>query len=306
MYPFHETDVLIGRHRIKWPGSRLPGELTDEIIAWVAHSPLTEWPYEPHPYYRTLLSCCVVCSQWLPASRHQLFRNICIRRSENYDLFVSRVLSQHSMGVYLSHIGILQLANYPYNSSGPSAIPFAYAFVRHLPNLTSLHVKEGGLMTYLCRQLRTPLALSRFPSIQELSIDLNAFPSFGDIRRTLTSLPNLTVLSMHTRVSWPEPSTELAPLLTHGASPSSRPRLMVLSYTWIEDHSSGDQQRALQLLTWLASTSTGSSLRRLTLVLYWSDNAYGDMCGPAFVHTVARCVEELTLHIESENGQSLR
>ena len=296
-YPFDETDVLIGGHRIKWPGPRLPAELTDEIIAWVRL--LSPYPFQ---YYPTLLDCCLVCSQWLPASRHQLFQHIYIPRSQNYDLFVSRVLSQSSMRIYLSHVRTLDLAAFFEESSRPSSIPFAYAFVGHLPKLTSLWLAKGGVKKYLCRHPCTPLALSRFSSIQELRIDHNEFPSWGDVRRVLTSLPNLTVLSMDSDVRWSEPAVELSPLL---ASPSSRPRLVALSYTWDHDCSAGDTRRAIQLLTWLASTSTGSSLRRLTLDLHLSKVTYADVCGAAFMYTVACCVEELSLKISSDIGQSI-
>ncbi|EJF59362.1 hypothetical protein BD309DRAFT_825571, partial [Dichomitus squalens] len=44
--------------------ARLPGELNDEIIAFV-------WPDK-----ETLCACCLVSREWLPASRHHLFRAI--------------------------------------------------------------------------------------------------------------------------------------------------------------------------------------------------------------------------------------
>ena len=210
------------------------------------------------------------------------------------------------MAVYLSQVRTLQLAD-SYERHGPGSIPFPYAFVGHMPNLTSLHVEWDGLKTYLCCHPHTSLALSRFPSIRELSLKESAFPSFGHLRRTLTSLPNLTALSMHVGVCWPVPTAELPPLLTHGASTSSRPRLVTLCYTWNQSPRTVDRQRALQFLSWLASTSTGVSLHRLTLRSseYPIDHSHGDLCGPAFIHSVARCVEELTLDIHSANGQSV-
>ena len=160
-------------------------------------------------------------------------------------------------------------------------------------------------MTYLYRHPRphTLLALSQFPSIQELTIHDCEFPSFGDLRRTLTSLPNLTVLSMYDDVRWPVPTAELPPLLTHGASTSSRPKLVELTYMWIQDR---DKEWALQLFPWLASTSTGSSLRRLVLIpLQRVSSTYEDLCGPAFIRTVALRVEELRLQMTFDNGQSV-
>ena len=290
--------MLIGRYRIEWPSPRLPGEMTDEIIAWIPD--LGE--REPNDYYPMLLSCCLVCSQWLPASRHQLFPHLYIGSTHRYDLFVSQLLPQHSMRVYLSRVRALTLAIAPNNPRERSSIPFSYAFVGHLPNLTALDVNRGGVMTYLYRHPYTSLALSRFPSIREVTLMGTSFPSFGDLRRTLTSLPNLTVLTMYDNVHWPVPTAELSPLLTHGASTSSRPKLVEFRYTWFW---SADKQWALQLFPWLASTSTGSSLRRLVLIpLQDVSSTYEDLCGPAFIRTVALRVEELRLQITSDNGQS--
>ena len=269
----------------------------DEIIAWIPDV----GERDPWGYYRTLLRCCLVCSQWLPASRHQLFPHLYIRSAQRYDLFVSQVLPQHSMTVYLSRVRTLTLTSNR-NPRERSSIPFSYAFLGHLPNLTALNVYAGGVMTYLYRHPYTSLALSRFPSIRELDLWATDFPSFGDLRRTLTSLPNLTVLTMDDGVRWPAPTAELSPLLTHGASTSSRPKLVEFFYEWSE---SEEQQWALQLFPWLASTSTGSSLRRLVLLpSQLISNTYEDLCGPAFIRTVALRVEELRLQMTFDNGQS--
>ena len=270
----------------------------DEIIVWIPN--LGE--RYPRDYYRTLLSCCLVCSQWLHASRDQLFPHLYIGSAQRYDLFLSLVLHQDSMRVYLSRVRALTLENPADKPHGTSSIPFSYAFVGHLPNLKALNVNHGGVMTYLYRHPYTSLALSRFPTIRKLNLSSINFPSFGDLRRTLTSLPNLTVLSMDDRVRWPAPTAELSPLLTHGASTSSRPKLVEFFYEWSE---SEEQQWALQLFPWLASTSTGSSLRRLVLLpSQLISNTYEDLCGPAFIRTVALCVEELRLSMTFDNGQS--
>ena len=96
-------------------------------------------------------------------------------------------------------------------------------------------------MTYLYRHPRphTLLALCQFPSIQELTIQDCRFSSFGDLRRTLTSLPNLTALSILTGVRWPVPTAKVWPPLAHGASMSSRPVLVELTYAldrgWVQE-----------------------------------------------------------------------
>ena len=273
--------------------------MTDEIIAWISDV----GKQEPRKYYPTLLSCCLVCSQWLPASRHQLFLHLFIGGTHRYDLFVSQVLPQDSMKVYLSRVRALTLVNISDDEErGTGSIPFAYAFLGHLPNLTSLRVTWDGVMTCLCRHPSTSLALCRFPSIRKLDFEDVDFPSFADFRRTLTSLPNLTVLTMDTSVCWPVPTAELPPFLTHGASTSSRPKLVEFRYRWNHD---SKKQWALQLFPWLALTSTGSSLRRLVLSpLGRLSDTYEDLCGPAFIRTVAVCVQELRLTMSFDNGQS--
>ena len=271
----------------------------DEIIEWVAIWPRIDWPSRPSNY-PTLLRCCLVCRQWLPASRRGLFQHVLLPRPTNYNTFVSDVLSQDSMRVYLSRVHTLELRKY--ETCGPCPIPFAYAFVGHLPNLTTLHVNRGGSKTHLCCHPRTSLALFQFPSIRELTLHETDFPSFADLRRTLMSLPNLTDLTIWTDVRWPLPIAELSPHLRYGTSTSSRPKLVGLTYAWT---SPGDKEWASQFLTWLASTSTSLSLRRLALHMDSRIDTYGGLCGPAFIHSVARCVEELTLFNPTDDGKSV-
>ena len=289
------------------PVPYLPPELTDEIIAWVPRLSLRR----RSRYYSTLLSCCLVCSEWLSASRYQLFQHVFLDTPDRYALFVSRVLLQGSMEIHLVQVRTLELSNRASRSDKsptPRSLPFAYAFMGHLPNLTSLRVAEGGLMAFLSRHPCTPLALSRFSSIRELRIYSDRFPCFGDVRRTLASLLNLTILNIRSDVSWPESAAELSPPIRHDTSPLPRPRLVALSYRCGTTFNERDRRRANQFLTWLASTSTGSSLRRLTFHSFPAESAYtfGDLCGPEFLHTVAPCVDELTLGIRSESGESVR
>ncbi|RDX44174.1 hypothetical protein OH76DRAFT_1359949, partial [Lentinus brumalis] len=86
------------------PIPHLPAETTDEIIAWI---PVLA---APAIYYPTLLSCCLVSSRWLPASRHHLFQVVYIRSTWAYDIFVTRVLRSETMRALLSQIHTLTLA----------------------------------------------------------------------------------------------------------------------------------------------------------------------------------------------------
>ncbi|RDX48088.1 hypothetical protein OH76DRAFT_697830 [Lentinus brumalis] len=62
---------------LMWMVYLYPLELTDEFIAWIPA--LCDFmSHLQSERYRTLLSCSLVCSAWLPASRHQLFHELYI------------------------------------------------------------------------------------------------------------------------------------------------------------------------------------------------------------------------------------
>ena len=65
----------------------LLAELTDDIITWIP----TVYP-NPLRYYYTLLSCCLVCHSWLPASRHQLLQDLYFQTSKHYSFPVARAV----------------------------------------------------------------------------------------------------------------------------------------------------------------------------------------------------------------------
>ncbi|TFK80074.1 hypothetical protein K466DRAFT_504522, partial [Polyporus arcularius HHB13444] len=77
-----------------------PTELTDEIITWIPAVCLNR----VQERYRTLLSCALVCSAWLPASRYQLFQELHIDTPERYDLLVSRVLHSEKMRTHIMSV----------------------------------------------------------------------------------------------------------------------------------------------------------------------------------------------------------
>ncbi|EIW58383.1 uncharacterized protein TRAVEDRAFT_123068 [Trametes versicolor FP-101664 SS1] len=70
----------------------LPGEVTDRIIRFV-------WPYKT-----TLCSCALVCRDWLPASRVNLFYEVQINSAASYDSWVAQVLRRREMKPWLSFV----------------------------------------------------------------------------------------------------------------------------------------------------------------------------------------------------------
>ena len=73
---------------------RLPPELIDEIIAWI------DLP-------STLCSCCLVCHDWLPASRNHLLEIVYIPDAVAYDLFLTRVVRGEDMDAWLPSVRTL-------------------------------------------------------------------------------------------------------------------------------------------------------------------------------------------------------
>ncbi|RPD58920.1 hypothetical protein L226DRAFT_109924 [Lentinus tigrinus ALCF2SS1-7] len=111
----------------------LPGEITDRIISNV-------WPD-----IRSLLNCALVCSRWLPASRHHLFAELRSPSKKSYDLLVSRVLHSESMRPCLASVRSVELIEGRIGERWDPLPPeekighlFIRDFVGHLPNVRSL------------------------------------------------------------------------------------------------------------------------------------------------------------------------
>ncbi|RDX52188.1 hypothetical protein OH76DRAFT_196638 [Lentinus brumalis] len=234
-----------------------PTELFEQIIAWIP-----DVCHGSHEEDHALLTCSLVCSAWLPASRRQLFQTLYIKTPERYDLLVSRVLHSEKMRIYLLSVRTVEFAT----QSGTPAFgrPFVLEFAGHLPNVTDILFLEGSAEAYLS-QPASGLAISRFALVRSLSILDCEFLSFGALRRILTSLPSLDNLELDSP-SWPDPAAELSPSLSHGASTVRRPALLGLNVMW--ETKSSDRRRAQQFIAWLSETATSSSLLDLEVVPY--------------------------------------
>ncbi|KAI0704192.1 hypothetical protein C8T65DRAFT_248302 [Cerioporus squamosus] len=192
---------------------RVPPELVDQIIAHVGDG-------------ATLLNCCLVCSSWLPASRHCLFHIIRINHPDTSNLLVSRVLQSDRLRPYLASVFELHFSGTKLPPTGilvrgdliPSADPrthvkFIQEFVGHMPNLACLTMNNSN-WEKCPPHPSTFLMFSQFPGIRELRFRMCHFPSWSTLRRMLASLPSLTTLEL-TDVSWPHTSVHLPSLSSY-------------------------------------------------------------------------------------------
>lgn len=94
----------------------LPHELTDSIIGFVRDDD------DPRGS-STLLACALVCRDWVPASRHHLFRQISLCGKVNYDRFVHGVLHSDVLGCHLRFtVSLFIGVNGPYNAFNPCLV----------------------------------------------------------------------------------------------------------------------------------------------------------------------------------------
>ena len=277
------------------PRPRLPGEVTDQIIPYVEHQ-------------ATLLSCCLVCSNWLPASRHRLFQKVVIDDPYTYDLLVSNVLHSDTLHPYLSSVLEVFFDEYPHHrfkSDGQVILPlnepskiilFIQEFAGHMPNLTKLTLGST-------KRLRCPphpgalMAFSNFPSLRELTLVGCHFPYYHALRRALSALPSLTSLGL-IRVSWPQPYLRRSPMYNLDAHKPLRMSLSSLVMTW--PTKIGNRRCAHQFVTWLSATSSPLTLRSLRLAItetgLEAGQGYLRVFGPT-LQRLCRCVTTLDVEL---------
>ncbi len=283
--------------------STFPLELTDEIIAWIPVVWDGAW-YAQRERYRTLLDCSLVCSAWLPASRHQLFQKLYIDTPERYDLLVSRVLHSEKMRIHLLSVRSVVLFTDRPRAALPTfhRRPFLLEFAGHLPNLTSMDFR--GSVEAFSYHTSSFLAISRFSTTRTLMIMNCTFPSFGTLRRTLTLLPSLDSLQI-SKSSWPDPAVDRLPVLSHGASTVRRPVLLLLNILgWEADPPS--RRCAQQFIAWLSETAASSSLVDLRVSGHSSVAQIGSMAmfGPSLFR-FGRGVRKLDIEVhQADTGQS--
>nr|VWO95820.1 Rim9 protein [Ganoderma boninense] len=224
---------------------RLPPEIIGEIINVI---------YESDDR-KTLLSCALVCQEWLHESRKFLFRDINISSKETFRSFVRNVLRSERLHPWLTSAHDLWIEFFDgVGEEDPEA--FVMEISECLPNLCVMQLTRfpQGQKQTVHLPLRADLfrALGQFTSLHELCLNNCTFASFTELKSLLIALPALSSLSMAS-VSCPDSGDDGRRQL----SPTCRP---ALSYLSVAENSPGDI-----LYNWLSSTPTMSVLRELSL-----------------------------------------
>ncbi|TBU48054.1 hypothetical protein BD309DRAFT_370921 [Dichomitus squalens] len=221
---------------------RIPPEIIDEIIGWIDHP-------------GTLRSSCLVCHDWLPASRHRLLGIVYIPDAVTYDLFLTRVVRCEDMRACLASIRTFVIGD----GKNPDlrAPTIFHDLAGLLPSLDTLILDSLDWIKHPPHP-RAPLTLSRFANVRELGLFSITFPSFGYFRRMVTFLPSLARLTL-SDFTWPHPHQ--TPFYDVAPEPQTTPLLK--SILVLSDVQSGDDRAAClnTLLVWLSRSPFRRSLR---------------------------------------------
>lgn len=240
----------------------LPPEITDMIISLV-NSP------------KSLCNCALVCHDWLPASRCRLFYRTCVRTARSYDLLITRIARNESMGLWLGWMhtfavdgrtslvdsmrGLYRKAHgQSFLNSDPAwTRRFILDLPSHTPNLTCLELFFVDWIEHSPHPA-TFRAFSQFSSVTTFAVHECRFPSFTAFRQAIVSLPSLTTLTLGNFIWPPEPEQSTWRLTCYQA----RPKLQTLIVT-PQLPSSGTGMFAL--FPWILRTPTKHTLRHLVL-----------------------------------------
>ncbi|EJF59593.1 hypothetical protein DICSQDRAFT_181922 [Dichomitus squalens LYAD-421 SS1] len=221
---------------------RIPPEIIDEIIGWIDHP-------------GTLRSSCLVCHDWLPASRHRLLGIVYIPDAVTYDLFLTRVVRCEDMRACLASIRTFVIGD----GKNPDlrAPTIFHDLAGLLPSLDTLILDSLDWIKHPPHP-RAPLTLSRFANVRELGLFSITFPSFGYFRRMVTFLPSLARLTL-SDFTWPHPHQ--TPFYDVAPEPQTTPHLK--SILVLSDVQSGVDRAAClnTLLVWLSRSPFRRSLR---------------------------------------------
>ncbi|KAI0731095.1 hypothetical protein C8Q76DRAFT_793193 [Earliella scabrosa] len=225
---------------------RIPPEITDVIIGSIPHN---WWDGSS-----TLRNCALVCSDWLPASRHCLLHDVVIADVVSYDIFVERVLHSNRMQPWLASTTRLAILPHDYVPDRElSQRPIIQDLAGRLPNLTILTICVDWVESHPHRS--THMALSQFTSLRKLNLSYCAFPSFHLIRRLICGLPGLNELEVYyTRWRPIPPERPRMPVFASRRLPA----LITLSVEFADD-----EECVAELLEWLFGTPTRGSLQSL-------------------------------------------
>ena len=249
------------------------------------------------PDAQTLLTCALVCSDWLPASRHQLFHRLVISDPTGYDKLVTRVLHEPTLQPCLQSVRIVEIFELrPIDEYRYAPTPadeqlgrfFFHHFAGYLPNVVSLtmHCVDWAK----CPPHPTaPAMFLLYPAIRELRLYDCSFPSFGTLRRMIASLPGLTDLNFLS-VRFPHRSWAIPKV----AYPQTRPKLQKLTFGGTQE---GDEVCVRGCLQWLSVTPSASSIFFLHLTGAPPSLPHAMEMMAGMTHIFAASVRSLTLDV---------
>ncbi len=229
---------------------RLPGELTDRIT-WLVSD------------YRTLLSCALVCQEWLPASRTALLDCVRLNRKPGYDSFIKDVLGSEHMYPYLRTTRAMWIDQRLARGSlvlteQPWSYRTIHEFSGHFPKLEHLRLSDidWNSPKHWQPHPSVHLAIRGFTSLRKLELMWCQLPSWHTLRRLVMALsPSLTFLTL-LNVSCPSPHGE-APAFVYCATASLH------KFELIGVPSIFSNQGLEPFLRWLSYSCPSNSLRRL-------------------------------------------
>lgn len=162
-------------------GLHLPGEITDIIIDF-CHSNLP-----------VLLSCSLVCRQWLPASRYHLFRTLCLTEKNARSLAV--ILRSRNC-TFTGAVHVLNIDSMPRLSTLNKIVMAMRDWKIELDSLSLNLIRYAGwTLTDSLSSLRPfCLLLSRFQRLSKLEI--KAWYSTDALVELACAFPNLNNLSL--------------------------------------------------------------------------------------------------------------
>ncbi|KAI0750338.1 hypothetical protein C8Q80DRAFT_685387 [Daedaleopsis nitida] len=221
---------------------RIPPEVTDRIIGYVGLDPATK------TRRKTLLACALVCSSWLPASRHCLFHRVDFDNTQFLRRFLAMVLRSPAARPRLSYISEITLSD-----SMQEDPAYLHHLAGHLPNLETLSLLEID-WSDPSPHPSTFTTIAGFPALHILNLSYCKFPSFNAFCRMLSAASRLSRLDLRD-VRWPQPQQRNS---LYKAAPARRPAIVHLMLSL-------DSDMKKDLFQWLCATSTTRSIRRIGL-----------------------------------------
>ena len=283
------------------PAPRLPVEVSERIIDWVAALPPAEWYhtlYNDTQALETLRACALTCRAWTPRAQLHMFRALRIKCTPNVpgDIndFRSLLARVPALATSVSTVVAISAA---YRPSTLHTIPLLLPQL--VPRLSYLRLAYGlfypppGVFP----------SMRRFISVTRLMLWEVTFHSVHDLRRTVNAFRALQTLEI-SYISWHEslsPTNTLYQALSYPASAVRlRDVLIIAGNTWLRD------PRSVQFVLWLAKSGALSSLTALRLDSAMILDAGMLAAVEMAIYAAAGAVEEMLLTVGPETVCSKR